>query len=345
MVAVTLAILLVISDAALPSPATGIVQGAVVDGSRGGALMEGVDVVLRAGTGGELVPVAQSTTDLYGKFVFSRLPIEPNLEYVAGADRDGVHYPGQRVQLGPNGLLGHVRIVTYEAVAAPCPLVALRHKMDVLVQHDVMEITESIAISNPTQQTFVGQKAGDELPVTLQLSLPRDFDRVTFDSEFYGRRFRVVDGRLVTDIPWPPGRREVRFTYRVPVHESGGVLRRLLDLPTSDVTVRAQGGQATLASCNLPKSSVDSHGITFGGVNSQLAAGHAIELRLGKLPIPWGAYGRWSALGLLAALVVATMLFDRRRAGRCDAARSGRPSAPVDHGRRSAPGARTGRAA
>lgn len=316
MLALILSILASAGDVDLPPEPTGTIHGVVIDGSQGGAPMEGVDVILRAGADGELIPVAKTTTDLYGKFAFSQVPLEPTIEYLPGADRDGVHYPGPRVRLGPSSRAAHARIVTFNAVAAPCPLVATRHDVDVTLRETVMEITETVLVTNPTRTAYVGRPAaaGDKLPVTLQLSIPENFDRVTFGSEFHGRRFQIVDRRLVTDIPWPPGQRELRFTYRVPCGESAGVFRRPLDLPTSHVQVRVRGENAAQATCNLPRSATPDDGVAFASVDERLPAGYTIEMQLGTLPTPWGAYARWGAILLFAVLVLATVALQRRRA-------------------------------
>ena len=125
----------------LPEPA-GTIQGVVVNGTHGNQPLEGVDVVLRAGADGELVPVAETKTDRYGKFVFEQVPLEPTLVYLPGANRDGVHYPGQRVRLDPSNRIAQVTIVVFDAVTAPCPLVAKRHDIDVTVDEQVLKITE-----------------------------------------------------------------------------------------------------------------------------------------------------------------------------------------------------------
>ena len=205
----------------LPEPA-GTIQGVVVNGTHGNQPLEDVEVVLRAGADGELVPVAETKTDRYGKFVFEQVPLEPTLVYLPGANRDGVHYPGQRVRLDPSDRIAQVTIVVFDAVSTPCPLVAKRHDIDVTVDEQVLKITESLLISNPSRATYVGQSMGNGPPVTFWLSIPKNFDRVTFDKEFFGRRFFVVDHRPITEMPWLPGEQELRFTYRVPVGRERG---------------------------------------------------------------------------------------------------------------------------
>jgi hypothetical protein len=158
----------------------------------------------------------------------------------------------------------------------------------------------------------VGASQDGKEPVTLRLTVPPTFDRVTFDSEFFGRRFRIVDHQLVTDMPWPPGEREIRFTYRVPIEKSGGQLLRPLDLPSTKVCVRVPpGGQQV--SCNLSPARVVADRMLFESRAEQLPTGFKIELQIGKLPIPWMQYARWLSLTALVALPLGTILVSRIR--------------------------------
>jgi hypothetical protein len=284
-----------------------------------------VEVVLRAGADGELVVVAETTTDRYGKFVFPQVPLDPTLVYLPGANRDGVHYPGQRVRLDAYNRLAQATIVVYDAVSTPCPLVAKRHDIDVTVEERVLRITETLLISNPSQATYVGASMRSGSPPTFWLSIPQNFDRVTFDKEFFGRRFFVVDHRPVTDMPWLPGERELRFTYRIPLVESAGQFRRTIDVPSSAVRVRVHGADQRPVSCNLPPSPDAPDGqLAFTPAGRQLARDFVIELQIASLPFPWMQYARWGAVVALAALAGATVAiprFRRRpsnpRRGRC----------------------------
>jgi hypothetical protein len=176
-----------------------------------------------------------------------------------------------------------------------------------------LEITESLAIENPSLTAFVGEKNGNVPPVTLRLSLPEGFDKVTFDGEFHGRNFQIVGGQLTTDLPWPPGSREIKFVYRLPTEERHCVLTRVLDQPTDQVLVRVTGTDVGRIACDLPpESTARESDKSFANRGERLPAGYQIELRLGDIPIRFEAYGRWIAVGLLAMLALGSLLFVRR---------------------------------
>jgi hypothetical protein len=292
--------------------ATGTIQGVVLNGSQGGEPVANAEVHLRAGVNGIFEPVGKTNTDSFGRFSFEDVPRDPTIIYLPGANRDGVHYPGQRVRLDAANKVAQVRITAYDAVRSVSPLAARRHDIDIDVEKHVLAVTETLLISNRSKKTYVGEKLDDDGLVTLRLSIPPDFDRVTFDSEFIGRRFRIINHQLVTDMPWPPGERVLKFTYRVPIDVGAGQFHRPIDLPTTNLRIEAQahGQQVT---CNVSSSEVvDGHTI-FAAKDRELPIGHTIKLQIGNRPIPWMLYGRWGSLAILATLVLGTVLVSRLR--------------------------------
>lgn len=300
------------TDASL-SEVTGTFQGVVVNGSRGDEPIGDAKVLLRAGQEGFLEPAAQTKTDQEGKFVFEQLPLDPALVFLPGIDHDGVHYPGKRLHLGQANPNARVVLRAFDAVQSPSPLHALRHGIEIIVEPQVMLIHETMLVANRSHGTYVGEAFGTEPPVTLRLLVPPNFDRVTFGSEFYGRRFRIVDHQLVTNIPWPPGERELDFTYRIPLENSGGLFRRALDVPCGKVSLHVREADAKKVSCNLPQIQHSGNELVFASTDQQLPAGFSLELQIGNLPFPWRLYARWGALAMLGILVVGTVAISRLR--------------------------------
>jgi hypothetical protein len=191
----------------------------------------------------------------------------------------------------------------------------VRHEIDVEVEPSGLNVEETLVIKNPSLLTYVGEKAADETLTTLRLSIPPTFERVTFRNEFYGRRFRIVDHQPVTDIPWPPGERELRFGYKVPLESNAATLRRVLDLPSGGITVRVRGRKTSDVACNLSTSQHSQREIVFSSDAAELPKGHVIELQVGAPPIPWLRLARYGSIVTMFALAGATVVFIRRREG------------------------------
>jgi hypothetical protein len=311
---------------------TQAVSGIVVNGTQQNRPLGRAAVVLRAGDADALFPVAETTTDEQGRFTFADVPIDAEVVFQAGANHENIHYPGPRFRLdgrSPRPL----EITVFDAVAAPSPLRAKSHEIDLVAKPELLEVTETIVVVNPSRTTFVGA-AGAGFATTLSLAIPEAFERVTFHREFFGRRFHVVGSRLVTDVPWTPGERTLKFTYYVPMTESRYVFGRPLDLSTAAVRVRVRGTNANGVSCNLPACApAVSELVEFESADPTMAAGRRIEVRLGHLPAPWFVYGRWAAVAALCLLVAGTIAV-RGRSGRLKHTQDNRSS-----GRR--PGRRT----
>jgi len=106
-------------------------------------------------------------------------------------------------------------------------------------------------VDNPTQSCSIGQAGKDGVPpVTLRLAIPPEFGRTTFQEEFYGRRFAISDGKLVTGIPWPPGRRELKYTYVAPT-ETPAYRWNRPDLPCEALRVCVENAKPGDAVCRL----------------------------------------------------------------------------------------------
>lgn len=308
-----LLVLFCVAPSQLPD-GDGVITGVAVNGTYSQTPLAGAQVVLRANLEGAFVPVAETTTDTEGRFTFAGLPIADGLIYLPGVNREEVHYPGPRVRLTRDRPAARVRIIAYDASVAPSPLVCRRHEIDVRTGEGYVEITETLLIANPGLTAYVGQKPADRPPVTLRLSLPHGLDKVTFEKEFDGRNFLLHNSDLITDLPWPPGERELRFLYRLPAERRDMSFNRTLDLPTDHVTVRVQGEDPEHVACNLPIAVAQS-GRTrlYQHSTGRLPAEHVITLRLGAVPIRFEVYARWLAAGLLALIVLATLIRAVRR--------------------------------
>ena len=311
----------------------GTIAGVVLNASQGQAPAGRCPVVLLASIDGQLAPVRETTADSQGGFAFRGLPVATGVEYLPGANWGGVHHPGPRCRLTADQPRAAVELSVYDSVEEPTPLVIRRQEVVIRPGPGALHVTESLLIDNPSLLCYVGRNTdGGSEPVTLQLAIPADFERATFEQEFYGRRFSLADGKLVTGIPWPPGRRELRLTYTLPNRRRHSCWLRPLDLPCDHVRVRIQTARPEAVSCNLQRAPADSSGeVVFESAGRSLSPGETIRVELGRLPLPLMAYARWGALVVLSMLVAAASLVILRR--RRDRAGAKGPLGPAQKGR------------
>ncbi len=305
-------IVLILASAAPGDPGTfpnGVIQGVVLHAGDQKPVAR-AEVGLRVRLEGRFVVIAETTADAQGRFAFRQLSVGEDFEYLPGANRDGVHYPGPRVHLTWRHPAADVRLTVCDAVRSPSPLVARRHEIVICPEPGLVKVSETILIDNPGPSSYVGQAAGAESqPITLRLSIPSDFQRTTFDQEFFGRHFSLADGKLVTSIPWPPGPRELKFTYVLANPKTHFHWDRPLDLPCSDLTLVIRTVRPDEVSCNLDATPLRrGDEVTFAVSGRSLPAGQVLRVDLGRLPRPLMAYGRWLALAVLIGLVGSTGL-------------------------------------
>ena len=154
-------------------------------------------------------------------------------------------------------------------------------------------------------------------PVTLQLSIPADFQNVTFHAELFGRSFAMRDGKLVTSIPWEPGQRVLTFTYFLRNTSEQKVWERTLDLPTDALELRVATAAPDRVKGNLARVSTtpiaSDWEVLFTSDSRQLPAQYVVQCTLDALPVPWMVYGKWCAALVLVALIVYGSIARRRR--------------------------------
>ena len=238
--------------------------------------------------------------------------------YQAGATRHGIFYPGPRIRLTDLQPIARTELSVCDAVASPNPLVL--KKMDVTIRPEtgLLKVTESLLLENPSHTCYVGEAAHDGAdPVTLELSIPPDFERTTFDQEFFGRRFAVVNNKVVTSVPWPPGQRELRYTYVLRNTQEVSQWKRPLDLPCSNVTVRVEGKSPDEVRCELlRRTTAGEKTVVFESAGQELPAGQVLQVELGRLPLPWMTYGKWAAVAVMLVLIAGAGWLHFRRGNR-----------------------------
>ena len=311
-----IAILLLCAALAAAPAVAGTIEGTVVNTSSGTPVPCQVTVNLQVQVRDQFVPFREVVSDKQGPFRFERLPVGDGVVYQTGATRHGIFYPGPRIRLTDMQPIARTDLSVCDAVTSPNPLVL--KKMDVVIRPEtgLLKVTESLLLENPTHTCYVGEAAHDGAdPVTLELSIPPEFERTTFDQEFFGRQFMVVNNKVVTSVPWPPGERELRYTYVLRNTQEVSQWKRPLDLPCANVTVRVEGKSADEVRCKLlRRTAAGDKAVVFESGGQRLAAGQVLQVEMGRLPLPWMTYGKWAAVAILLGLIGgASCLHFRRR--------------------------------
>lgn len=310
-----LSLTLVCCIAAPGAGPAGTVQGTVVRATDGTGVAD-AEVILRVLIDGRWVPAAAVIADQQGRFCFDDLPVDPQLVYIPGANCQGIHYPGPRIRLSAARAQASATIRVHGGRTGPSPLIIREQRVVIRTAPGKLTVTETLRIDNPTEYTYLGQPVVEgHRPITLALAIPSNFERCTFDREFYGRRFSAVNSRLVTDIPWTPGLRELTFTYVMENDQPQWAWQRTIDLPCEHLVVIVETEDPQEVSWNVNQKATRSVGrVRFESIERTLPVDSAVCVRLRHLPVPLSAYTPWLGLaGLLVSIGVTSVVLLRRR--------------------------------
>lgn len=287
---------------------TGTIEGVVVNTSRNNVPLARSEVILQVQLDGQFAPVEKTWTDDLGRFHFDNLPVGADVVYLPGATRHEVFYPGRRIQLTSSQRTAYLTVSVHDAVTQPNPLIIRQHEVVLRSEPGVLQVVEAMLIDNPGNTTYVGGgAAGQGMVATLRLGIPSDFIRLTFEKEFFGRQFDVVDGQVITTIPWTPGTRWLRYTYTLPSEDARGVWERQFDVPCEHLLIRVRHERPHEVTSNLGAAvDVKPGEAVFEFAGESLPAGRVVQITLGRLPRLWTYYARWTALAVLAGLVIGT---------------------------------------
>jgi hypothetical protein len=327
----------------------GYIGGVVVNSSRDEQPVAGAKVVLEMKSDGDFVLLDETITDAAGRFLFRNLLVSEHIQYKPSAQFEGIHYPGARILFARERNTAAVTLAVRDIVREPNPLLVKDHEIYIRSTTGMLEVTESLVIENPLPQTYVGAAPDSEedKPVTLQLSIPTEFQKVTFHNEFFGRSFAIRDGKLVTSVPWEPGKRPLKFTYYLRNAQQQRLWERTLDLPTDALRVRVATSAPDRVTGNLDRRATTQCAgyseVLFTSGSMQLPAQYVVRCALGALRVPWTTYGKWCATLVLLALIASGCIAHRRRrtaiARRVSDAR-GNAALPRPHARTSSRGKR-----
>ncbi|MCA9061727.1 MAG: carboxypeptidase regulatory-like domain-containing protein [Planctomycetaceae bacterium] len=299
-------------------PVAGAIAGVVVNESRGDAPVANAEVALRVSVDGQFILAAETHTDERGQFRFDDIPADAEYLYLPGATWESIHYPGERIRLTAQHPTVSVTIPVRDTIQSPSPLRVRSHEIIIRNEDEAIRVTETMTIDNPVSATWVGKpsRPGGRAR-TLRLSIPGDFRRVTFQNEFFGKRFVLIDEELVTDVPWTPGQRELQFTYVLPAGGTEFTWNRPLDLPTDQLQLRvvhdgADRSAATNSVTASPPLTPTENDQDVAFTASGLNAGDVLQIQLGQRPFSLMSYARWIAVALLLVAVFITIFRQKK---------------------------------
>ncbi len=316
----------------------GSVSGRVVNGTSDGVIEPGLNVELSGiSSDGKQTEDRKTVTDASGAFSFAGLPVDSYLYHI-NATYLGIPYPSDDIQLTSSAPSTDVELKVYETTDSDK---AIHAQMDhVILDVDgstrQLHVVEYLALENTGTLTFTGPAGGDATTPkpTLLFPLQAGVSDIGLVDGLDQSKAVLVQGGFADTSPVIPGARSVTFSYTLPYDSTSFVLNKAIVYPTDKMSVlipdKIKAQSDALPTSNTTSSQGQNY-LTLSGSN--FANGTSVQIDLEGLPMSAGGSGPGTtviiAIGMLAVLAVASIVYLRRRAIRLSTAVAGAgPAAP-----------------
>ena len=143
-----------------------------------------------------------------------------------------------------------VDLVVYQATEQP-PAWRL-HMRHVIVtpSPDGLKVTEMLALTNPTDRTWLGTPDGQGGRTTLSIVMPAGAEHLELGGDLPQQYTKFQDGKLMNTLPMPPGDAQLELNYfihgkdgqaKLNVTAPGLVKRMVLFVPAEGASVKVTG--------------------------------------------------------------------------------------------------------
>lgn len=206
-------------------PGSGVIRGAVVQGTAGGPEVESAVVTLEAFADFQPMAALTTTAGADGQFEFAELAVEPNVVYLASVSSAGVRYSSPIVTLTAEQPEADTVVTVYEVTDDPSGINLDRVHWILDSQPGALVVLQVLEFGNNTDRTYVGEQVeGIEEPATVAFHVPAQAVELTFENGALGDRFRQAGDLFYDTTPLVPGRatKQIVMQYALP-HEGDSV--------------------------------------------------------------------------------------------------------------------------
>ena len=286
----------------------GAIGGQVINGTEGGGSVAGIEVTLITYINDVMTDTKTAKTDREGKFQFDNIADEHQHLLSARYMEVDYYYP---VIFKPGEMTAHVEVGVCDTTTSDQAIsVGLAHTI-INVEEESIKITEVFWLVNDADRTYVGTDG------VLVFTLPEGATDFEAPQELMSDYQFLNDNRVAYLVPFPPGERQLVYSYRLVKPDSNEFSLPLeINYPTDSLDVMVQGEDIEVAVSQLAPAEPVVTGtgerfIHFRGENLRRSA--VIDLRIVDLSKGSGLSPVF--LGSIVIMVVAsiTIYLVRRR--------------------------------
>lgn len=325
----------------LPTPAlaaeggNGIIDGQVVNGTRDGGSVAGIDVTLKTYLNDSDNETASATVqaDAEGYFAFEGLSTGAGYSYQAEVEFQKAKYNSDKLTFTQGEPTRFTEVIVYDSTESPDAVrVEMAHTI-IYVGRDSLQVKEFVFFVNDSDRTYIGSReiAADGTRAVSEFSLPGGATGLTPLSGLMECCIYSSEDGFVESMPLLPGAKEEAFSYQLEFTKDSYTLPLKIKYPTANYNLLVQGGAVSSDQLTLEEP-LDMGDMVFARLSgSNLAPGDTVIARLSGLPREGQNGILWAALTLLLLTAGSALLYLRQKQPR---GRS-QPVASADRGKES----------
>ncbi len=224
-------------------PAAGTIEGQVINGTEGGGSVAGVEVTLIMFIDNVMAGTMAGLTDDEGKFQFLNIDIQN--EYVVSAKYMEVDYY-YTVSFIPGETTAYVEVGVCDATTSD-------EAIRIVLAHTIMDISEEdIVVTQVFQLVNDGDKTYAGTDSMLAFTLPEGV--YSYEApQYLMQDYQLLDdNRLAYLVPFPPGERQLIFSYSLAMPDSKELtIPFVVDYPTDSMQLLVSGEDIEVATAEL----------------------------------------------------------------------------------------------
>jgi len=290
-------------------PADGVINGQVINGTEGGGSVAGVEITLITYVDDMMAGTRTARTDGEGKFRFDDIVIEH--EYLVSAEYMAVdyYYP---VDFESGETVAPVEVWVCDTTASDEAIRVGQAHAIISVEEESLLVTEVFRLMNDGDRTYVGTDG------ILVFTLPAGVTEFGAPQELMPDYQFLDDNRVAYLVPFPPGERQLVFSYSLMKPESAEITVPLeIDYPTDSFELMVGGEGVEVAVSQLAPAEpvftdTGERFIHFQGEN--LLRGTVLDVHISGLSEGGGMF--FAVLWVIIAIVIigiAIYLLKRRK--------------------------------
>jgi hypothetical protein len=230
------------------TPATrGVLVVEVSSGTANGADIAGDEVIVGIYENSQLLHSLNGEVATDGKAVFEDVPLGDKLVAFARTRHQDMMFNGQPIVLNLTEDKHIARIQVFDVSYDKSNLSVGVHHFFIKARSEYLEVSEYMQLKNSSDMAVSSkQKDSHDREIIFEIMLPEGFKNLKATSYFVENALVVTEHGFYDTMAVPPGEYEANFSYTLEISSSAMDIVKGISLPTSDLIVFAELGQAKL---------------------------------------------------------------------------------------------------